>query len=759
MKANFSGSAVRWGYLAREAVLILAGCYLVMFASTHNGLVMYEVLMVTAGLLALICAFWLGAGQYGQVPVRTAALVFLGTLVLSVIFSVDPRRSAVEVWLAAIALFWFWLAADLTRRGWGAELMSKALLIVGALPMLFAWVEAGTWYAQWVASSGSWIPTVTYRLPLPNFFGVILNVLLMTALARLVMTRSWGSRILLGLWSLSALVLIFLTSSRGGWLGTAAGLGTLGLLVVRDRAADLARAWKWLRQRRTMLVLLTVLGAALLAAVGWMLYRQTLHPTHSPLFSSRQYLWAPAWEAFLRSPLVGSGPYTFIYFYLANASIPPETLFVYAHSMFLDVLSGSGLLGLGAFLWMLAALVRWLWRGLRSAQGFERAAILGGLGALAAFLVHGLVDSVHHTIPTSAWAAAWVLGTAAGSCPAGERAVRRTRRGVGVGLGWVLTLLAGLNLWLLTPMQQGAAAANVGDWRQAEAQFAAALERDPHLSVLHADAGMAQAVLAAEGEAGAMQRALAYWQQAAAMDPAWSVYHANLGALYAAAGQGSEAEAEWALAVRYAPRSPLFWWNYGLALAGQGKEEQAGQAFAEVLRLEPRYAEGERWAAAGDTAARSLADWRAAQTAPEPDLAALEAETAQGSGVVGPYLQLARRYLDAGRVQDADRVVQQAGLVFIPTDLDRLELDWLRAEVRASLGDPAEAARMGRQTLSEAQSWGANGPGSMGKLVYAPLMFRRPGLIRDLVPQVSVPGLGQAWAERAAQVQVWERGE
>ncbi|NMC80602.1 MAG: O-antigen ligase family protein, partial [Chloroflexi bacterium] len=195
---------------------------------------------------------------------------------------------------------------------------------------------------------------------------MILNLMLMMAAARLLATRQMASRVFLSLWILSALGLLYLTSSRGGWLGTAAGLACLGMLAFRNFRSRWFSLWEWLRHRRALLSLLAVIALAGAAAVAYLLYRQAMQPTHGSLFGSRAEFWGPAWNAFLQSPLLGKGPYTFISLYLQANSVPPKLLFVYAHNIYLDVLSGSGILGLAAFLWLVVAITRALWGAIRT---------------------------------------------------------------------------------------------------------------------------------------------------------------------------------------------------------------------------------------------------------------------------------------------------------------------------------------------------------------------------------------------------------
>ena len=151
-------------YLLQEASLLLLISYLLLFASTHNGLVDPTFLAITTGLLTLGVVALLWKSRPLPASVELPLLVFGAVLLLSCLTSIDPRRSLTEFWLlGAAGLVWI-LVACLVQRGWPAELIIKALLIVGAILMIFAWLEPLQWYMQSVAATGNWLPSLNYRL-------------------------------------------------------------------------------------------------------------------------------------------------------------------------------------------------------------------------------------------------------------------------------------------------------------------------------------------------------------------------------------------------------------------------------------------------------------------------------------------------------------------------------------------------------------------------------------------------------------------
>lgn len=744
-----------WLYLLQESALILAFSYLVMIASNQNGLIDPTLLGATAGLLSLLAIVFAWKGQVA--PGRALPVgLFLGALLLSGLTSIDPRRSLAEVWLIAIPFFLFFFIAWLVRRGWPGELVIKSLLAVGAILMAFSWLEALGWYVAWLrAAPGQWLPSIPYRLPAPNFLAVMFNILLLTASARLPAAGSRLKQALLGLYALSALGLLYLTSSRGGWIGAIAGLAVLALLAPapEQRQALFAR----LRASRALQAAALLGGALALAAFGWLLYRQSAQPTHGALLSSRQYLWAPAWQAFRSSPLLGSGPHTYAGFFLRQNSVPPGELFVYAHNIYLDVLGGSGLLGLAAFGGLVFALVRGLLRRFKLAQGNRRPPALAALAALAAFGVHGLFDSVHHTMPTALWTLAIVLAAALGEGSAARRPSRAADWSV-KALGVALAALTWLNVWATLPLYGGVQAANAGDWGAAVAQLEPAARRDPRMAITQQQLGLGYAVLAEQGQAGALERAVAAFERSTRLDPYWAADQANLAALYRQSGNLPAAQAAFERAVRLAPDWALYRLRLAEVLEVEGNLSAAQAEYTHALELQPGWAEADFWQGSplrSETLVAWMQDQPAALEEP-PGLAQMEAGLAADPARLTPYLPLGRAYLEAGRLDEAGALLGRAQLATAGRDASRLELAWLQAELAARRGDYRQAARLGERVLFGYENWGVMGPGWFGVTLYGEHAFRRAAMSLEVVPQLGA--MQPAGLEsRRAQVTAWRQ--
>jgi hypothetical protein len=122
------------------------------------------------------------------------------------------------------------------------------------------------------------------------------------------------------------------------------------------------------------------------------MYRRGRRPGFLTAAVSRSQLWTAAVKIFLAHPLLGSGPDNFRLEYGKYIGAVRWDTKVYSNNLFLEILAGSGILGLAAFVWLILRL-RWQ---------FTASSI-----ALAIFLLHGLVDVFLMTTPI--YFAFWLL--------------------------------------------------------------------------------------------------------------------------------------------------------------------------------------------------------------------------------------------------------------------------------------------------------------------------------------------------------------
>ena len=277
--------------------------------------------------------------------------------------SIAPLRAVEQMTTLAVALAAYLIAIQL------APALPRGTLL-GALRNA-SWVYVAATALDALRDFGP-----GYRPPAPNTVAAIFSLLLLPTLAEMFDDRPRWPRVA---WAVAAFAIIFVSASRGAWLGLAVGLAALA-----------ARRWAALNfVRAHWPVVVAVLITALSAGALWQLNQHT-----SP--SVRWEMWVLATAAFLYSPWTGTGPGTFAA--LWHALYPLQVAYPHAHSIIFNTAAEQGLIGLAALAALAVAVLRASWRD------------AGLFAAVVAFGAHSLVDSVN-VIPEVALTLAVLVGS------------------------------------------------------------------------------------------------------------------------------------------------------------------------------------------------------------------------------------------------------------------------------------------------------------------------------------------------------------
>lgn len=326
-------------------------------------------------------------------PGGVAWLVFLVYAAVRLPWAAVPYEARIEVLRvgSAVAAYWAWTELASRYRRWRV-LLGLALFAVTLI----------AWYAIIQHAHGSRMVLnlerpLTYGMRAsgtyfcPNHFAALMGVLLPVALA-LVFTPSAGIplRLLAGYALALFLPVTYLTQSRSGWIGAAAGMSVTLLLLARRKS------------RKLFYILVVALPVALAVVVGalWTWSPMVRERLTGSLLSSpdsavkaRLLMWPDVWQMIRARPVLGWGPGSFQWTYPPFKTHPSQNLFDFAHNEYLHVWSDYGAVGLLLFAaWMAAA----CWRFLRVSQRGERdrdAHLAAGvMGAVAAALAHAVFD-------------------------------------------------------------------------------------------------------------------------------------------------------------------------------------------------------------------------------------------------------------------------------------------------------------------------------------------------------------------------------
>jgi putative inorganic carbon (HCO3(-)) transporter len=182
------------------------------------------------------------------------------------------------------------------------------------------------------------------------------------------------------------------TEALGAWLGLGAGLVTIVSLSPAIR-----------RQGLILLGATALLGGLFLQRVGRLGEVASISEIGKV---DRWMMWQAAAGMIRDRPVLGHGLNTFMANYLTYW-VGGERQPRYAHNCYLQVAAETGLIGLVAFVGLLACLFQRLVAGIRQASPAERPILLGFLAGLLAFAVQAGVDTNFYSLRQAALF--WVL--------------------------------------------------------------------------------------------------------------------------------------------------------------------------------------------------------------------------------------------------------------------------------------------------------------------------------------------------------------
>ncbi len=336
-------------------------------------------------------ALWLAAGRLSpgelirdlrRAFLPAAPLVFLGVATLSLLWA-EYRHVALREYRRVVVepIIFYFLALQTVRPrelpGWVFGGFTAAGAAVGLYTLYH-------YYFVGVTEATGGVNRALAIYHSPNALALYLGKLIPPAV---ILGAGWGGRgrLATGLTAAAGLWALWLTYSRGAWLGLAAGLAAGFALLARRRAVTAG------------LVLLAAL--ALAGALGFTLAPGRFGADETAL--RRLYIWEAAVRMIRDRPLTGVGLDNFLYFY-RERYIPPEAWpepdISHPHNIVLDFWVRLGIGGLLA----LVLLQFDFWRRVLTLarSGGPELRLIGAVcgAAMADLLVHGLFDNSYFLI-------------------------------------------------------------------------------------------------------------------------------------------------------------------------------------------------------------------------------------------------------------------------------------------------------------------------------------------------------------------------
>lgn len=507
--------------------------------------------VLVIGLLILYTAKGMSTRTllFKRTPLDLPLVAFLASAVASTVFAENQNIGVFGTYsrydgLITIATYavLFWLSIQAIDGPGDARSVLRVLLASGYLVATIAIV-------QWVMDSirlGT--PAQAFgTLGQQNVLGAYLAILVPLAYSELIEADGWGGRVL----ALNGLVVIslalVLTFSRSAWLGTALAAAVL-VAGVRHAPSRVGLAG---------LAVLLVGGLALVAvsAQGLRLEQSLLARAMTVFDPSawgpRPAIWRDSLQLIASRPLLGYGPDNFGLVYPRfQANFLGTVQVDKAHSEALQVAATQGLVGLAAYLWLLAAFVRSFWLRRHTIRAIPIFAAWVGYQVTLQLNFSALAASLPFWIFAAAAIESWGVST-----PAKPWSL--------AGARWTATAAA------VIPGLAALAMASTSLSYLADAHLLNAVNSDygRKLDLAHAEA-----------------------QQAQRLGPRESVYAVEVGNLAFERGDWAAARIAYGDAARLGTYNPLVYRNLALAdrdLGLRAEGEAAARKAVELDRFDP----------------------------------------------------------------------------------------------------------------------------------------------------------------------------
>lgn len=412
---------VTWDDVRKLVALTLVVAWLGFFLFTGMPQLTLEVFPRTltthilVGVVAALYLVWLAVARRlpGGTPFDLPVLALLAAYAIATYASVNWRVSLEGTLLFGAAIIAFYALSDLPFLT--AQQLRRALMLLAAGLSLYAVWIVGNDYANYLSyvrsveglDSGNIFPPTVPRVhgvsDHPNMLAMLLTIFMPFFALNAYRASSRIERIAGFAGFAIAALAIFLTLSRGGWLGVFAGTSfTLVAAFMTVRAFDREQqgfkpSWENAIPRDiNPTAIATILGALVLAAGGTLAFLSSSTTRPGWLFRSslspREDAWRAGLDMFADFPLAGSGPNTFgILYPQYSGRFLVHTQ--HAHNGFLQAANDIGIIGLLALAALGVTVFYVLLKTWREGALEQRLLAVACAGGLIGFSIHNQLDA------------------------------------------------------------------------------------------------------------------------------------------------------------------------------------------------------------------------------------------------------------------------------------------------------------------------------------------------------------------------------
>lgn len=724
--------------LVLQFILVVIVIYTIIIAGFSYGIEIPIFLTLAGGFL-------LFKGKYIPEKLLIPLLLILVIGLLSSVLSSIPQLSFYQTWLSSCGIFLLFLFYVLAKQFQFKNALILAVALAGVGFMLFSWFDALRWYQSYrlAMPQGELVPSISFRLNGGNTIAAFYSLIAFLFFGLSTQSKNIAIKLLTGIGCFSVLVLILLSSSRGALLGVLVGTSFLVLVLFWQQILLLINVIKHNQKARLVVIIALVFLIILIVfVVSWFFISAANHPTHGNPLTSRNEFWTPAFQAFIFSPIIGTGPYTFYSWYAQERSIPPGHLFLHAHNSYFDLLANMGLLGLGAFGWLLWRFFQMINSQFSAMRKQKKSFTLSLLAGVLAFAVHSFFDGLYLMI-FAGFTFVFIMVLVFDDLPSAP--VRRYERIV-LTIFWVgIAGYSWFHYFQIDHITHAINAYNHNDLTTAQTEIKHARNINPNNTI----SNIYTAILHSDTLENIQTTAIPAFEHVVQLDPYWGLNHANLAALYANNKQYDLALLEIDEAIEIAPNSSLFALNKGAILEEIQDYEEARKTYEFVLEMNPEWATNYFWRE-NDFRRSILTSF---VTPDESPILRFEEAINQSYGL--PMIRTAQIEMAKGNLENAETLAQLAGLTYFSYPAQRMELEWLKAELAFEQSDLDNALAISEELLGQLNSPGIFGPGSAGTSQYYDGVYRHPVLPVELVPQMTIIHLPGEWETRVYEISRW----
>jgi tetratricopeptide (TPR) repeat protein/O-antigen ligase len=733
--------SIRPSFIKKSVTTILFGLF-VIYSIVLSG---YEINPFTAFMLVLVALFLVFTPVCVPRKIFISGLIFLSVLMISTFFSISPRRSIEQLWIILAAILVMLVLANINDLKIRQYQFLFSILFVGLFWMILSWRDTINWYLTWRSTSlnNVWIPDIPYRLNGGNTIAAFYAILFFICLGLFLKTRDRLHQVLLGIYLLSVSILIFLTSSRGAWVGIIIGL----ICLITIELKFMKNLFGSIKEKRWVLWTLGVVGVLGIGGV-FFVYLQVLgsHPNHVPGLGVRAPFWVPAWKGFLESPIIGNGLFTGGTYFILSTSIPWQEIYLHAHNTYLDILRDTGVMGFISFAVLTVVVFRFvLMKYKQNENVFELIAFC----SLASFLGHSIFDGVY-LMPFAAVSLILLLGLSLNPDGRHNSAIK-----IPVGLKIIFSLMVIFGAiffsWNRANLNKAIDAYQEGDLFNSYKRIEKSAQFDPLNPIAYIYQGLLASKLSQDANDLYFSEAIKAFEKAISLDPNWAVSHANLGALYTKKGEIEKAKEQFMLASKLSPDWYIPVLNLGMLFETEGNAEPAQKYYDVALTKESGISQSFFWRI-NEFRISLIEGWL--ENHPISTYSRMDYDLVSNQAFALPMIKLGLEVVNED-VSMAENLFNKSRLTEARYAYIHAERMWLEAEIQYQKNNLQEAIRLADLAIDNTKQEGIYGPGSAGKSLYYDGVYRAPVLPLDFVPQLLTISLPGEWENRNYRLAEW----